>query len=115
MPASPQIVAAIGQVGVVEPPVVARDPDERGKYLLLDGHLRIEALRDRGETHVACLISTHKEAVTYNERVNQIAIIPEHRRNLKAIERRVSEEPTPPISCAYSLSAGGKFPRLAMS
>lgn len=87
-----QIVASIGQVGVVEPPVVARDPDERGKYLLLDGHLRIEALKDSGETHVACLISTDDEAFTYNKRVNRIAIIQEHRMIIKAIERGVSEE-----------------------
>lgn len=35
-----QIVASIGQVGIVEPPVVSRDRQDRGKYLLLDGHLR---------------------------------------------------------------------------
>lgn len=85
-----QIVASIGQVGIVEPPVVARDPDEPWKYLLLDGHLRIEALKDRGETHVACLISTDDEALT--KRVNRIAIIQEHRMIMKAIERGVSEE-----------------------
>jgi ParB-like chromosome segregation protein Spo0J len=86
-----QIVASIGQVGIVEPPVVARDPDEPGKYLLLDGHLRVEALKDGGETHVACLISTDDEAFTYNKRVNRIAIIQEHRMIIKAIERGVSE------------------------
>jgi ParB-like chromosome segregation protein Spo0J len=87
-----QIVASIGQVGIVEPPVVARDPDAPGKYLLLDGHLRIEALKDMGETHVACLISIDDEAFTYNKRVNRIAIIQEHRMIIKAIERGVSEQ-----------------------
>lgn len=40
-----QIVASIDQIGIVEPPVVTPDRKDRGKYLLLDGHLRIEALR----------------------------------------------------------------------
>jgi ParB-like chromosome segregation protein Spo0J len=87
-----QIVASICQVGIVEPPVVTRDRNDRGKYLLLDGHLRIEALKDGGETEVVCLISIEDEAFTYNKRVNRIAIIQEHRMILKAIERRVSEE-----------------------
>jgi ParB-like chromosome segregation protein Spo0J len=87
-----QIASSIGEVGIVEPPVVARDRGEPGKYLLLDGHLRIEALKDRGETEVVCLISFDDEAFTYNKRVNRIAIIQEHRMIIKAIERGVSEE-----------------------
>lgn len=87
-----QIVTSIGQVGIVEPPVVARDRSDRGKYLLLDGHLRIEALRDMGQTEVVCLVSIDDEAFTYNKRINRIAIIQEHRMILKAVERGVSEE-----------------------
>ena len=87
-----QIVASIGEVGIVEPPVVAPDRKDKGKYLLLDGHLRIEALKDRGETEVVCLISIDDEAFTYNKRVNRIAVIQEHRMIMKAIERGVSEE-----------------------
>src|SRR5262245_7557922 len=87
-----QIAASIAEVGIVEPPVVARDRSERGKYLLLDGHLRIEVLKERGEMDVVCLISTDDEAFTYNKRVNRIAIVQEHQMILKAIERGVSEE-----------------------
>jgi hypothetical protein len=87
-----KIAASIREVGIVEPPVVARDRDEAGKYLLLDGHLRIEVLRDMGEKEVVCLISTDDEAFTYNKRVNRIAIIQEHRMILKAVERGLSEE-----------------------
>jgi ParB-like chromosome segregation protein Spo0J len=87
-----QIVASINQVGIVEPPVVSRDRNDRSKYLLLDGHLRIEALKDRGDTEVVCLISIEDEAFTYNKRVNRIAIIQEHRMIIKAIERGVSEQ-----------------------
>jgi ParB-like chromosome segregation protein Spo0J len=45
-----QILASIREVGLVEPPAVIRDSRESGSYLLLDGHLRIEALRDLGAT-----------------------------------------------------------------
>ena len=87
-----QIAASIGEVGIVEPPVVARDRSEPGKYLLLDGHLRIEVLKDMGQTEVICLLSTDDEAFTYNKRINRIAMVQEHRMILKAAERGVSEE-----------------------
>lgn len=87
-----QIVASIREVGIVEPPVVARDRTDAGKYLLLDGHLRIDVLKDMGETDVVCLVSTDDEAFTYNKRVNRIAMIQEHRMILKAVERGVSED-----------------------
>jgi ParB-like chromosome segregation protein Spo0J len=63
-----------------------------GKYLLLDGHLRIEALKDMGETEVVCQLSTDDEAVTYNKRVSRIAIVQEHKMIMKAIERGVLEQ-----------------------
>jgi ParB-like chromosome segregation protein Spo0J len=87
-----QIAASIREVGIIEPPMVARDRDQPGKYLLLDGHLRIEILKEMGATEVICLISTDDEAFTYNKRVNRLAIVQEHRMILKAIERGVSAE-----------------------
>ena len=87
-----QIAASIREVGIIEPPVVARDHSEPGKYLLLDGHLRIDVLKDMGQTDVTCLISTDDEAFTYNKRINRLAMIQEHRMILKAIERGVPEE-----------------------
>ena len=86
-----QIAASICEVGIVEPPVVARDQSEPDKYLLLDGHLRIDVLKDMGEIDVTCLISTDDEAFTYNKRVNRLAIIQEHKMILKAVERGVPE------------------------
>jgi ParB-like chromosome segregation protein Spo0J len=87
-----QIAATIREVGIVEPPIVARDHSEPGKYLLLNGHLRIDILKDMGETDVVCLVSTDDEAFTYNKRINRIAVIQEHRMIRKAVERGVSEE-----------------------
>lgn len=87
-----QITASIREIGLVEPPVVARNGDASGSWLLLDGHVRIEALKDLGQEQVECLVSTDDEAFTYNKRISRIAPIQEHRMILKAIERGVSEE-----------------------
>ncbi len=87
-----RIAASIREVGLVEPPVVARDRGELGKYLLLDGHLRLDVLKVMGRNEVTCLISTDDEAYTYNKRVNRLAMIQEHRMIVKAIERGVPED-----------------------
>lgn len=87
-----QIQSSVQEVGLVEPPVVARIRGDRGKYLLLDGHLRIEVLRELGATEITCLIATDDEAFTYNKRVSRIAIVQERNMILAAIKRGVPEE-----------------------
>ena len=87
-----QITASIKEVGLVEPPVVTRSTGEEGTYMLLDGHIRIEVLKDLGIERVECLISTDDEAFTYNKRISRLAPIQEHKMIRKAIERGVSEE-----------------------
>ena len=59
---------------------------------LLDGHLRIQVLKDSGIQAVVCLVATDDEAYTYNKRVNRLAIIQEHRMILTALQKGVSEE-----------------------
>jgi hypothetical protein len=86
-----QIASSIAEIGLVEPPVVCRDK-QMGSYLLLDGHLRIEALKDLGHTDVECLLSTDDEAFTYNKRISRLSAIQEQRMIAKAIERNVPKE-----------------------
>jgi ParB-like chromosome segregation protein Spo0J len=43
-----QILRSVKAIGLVEAPVVSRDPTNPRQFFLLDGHLRIEALRDLG-------------------------------------------------------------------
>ena len=62
------------------------------RYYLLDGHLRIEALKDLGTETVECLVSTDDETYTYNKRINRIAAVQEHRMIKRAIERGVPED-----------------------
>lgn len=87
-----QVQSSIRKIGLVEPPVVAHDKDSPGKYLLLDGHLRIEVLREIGGREVECLIASDDEAFTYNKRISRLATIQEHHMILKAIERGVPEQ-----------------------
>ncbi|WP_024577598.1 MULTISPECIES: plasmid partitioning protein RepB C-terminal domain-containing protein [unclassified Afipia] len=87
-----QIQSSIREIGIVEPAVVARDRSEKGKYLLLDGHLRLSVLQEQGWTEVTCIIATDDEAFTYNKRVSRIAIIQERNMILAAIKRGVPEE-----------------------
>jgi hypothetical protein len=86
-----QIVASIREVGVIEPPVVAPKKKPSDPYLLLDGHLRVEALKILGESDVTCLVSTDDEAFTYNKHISRLSPIQEHRMILEAIKRGVSE------------------------
>ena len=87
-----QIVTSIRAVGLVEPPVVAPDGANPGAYFLLDGLLRLEALKDIGQTDVDCLVSLDDEAFTYNKRINRLPAPQEHRMIVRAIERGVPEE-----------------------
>lgn len=87
-----QITASISEIGIVEPPIVTPAGSKTDKYLLLDGHLRIEALKDLEINNVMCLLSLDDEAFTYNKRINRLATIQEHRMILKAIERGVPQE-----------------------
>lgn len=70
-----QIAASITEIGLVEPPVVARHPEAADTWLLLDGHMRIEVLKDSGAHEVECLISTDDEAFTYNRQISRLAPI----------------------------------------
>lgn len=87
-----QITASVREVGLVEAPVVARDKNQPNIFLLLDGHLRIEILKDLGKTEVECLISTDDEAFTYNKRISRLAAVQEYKMIRRAIERGVPEE-----------------------
>lgn len=86
-----QIAQSIREIGLVEPPVVARDVAAPGRYLLLDGHLRVEILKDAAVTEVECLVSTDDEAVTYNRSVNRISPMMERSMIVRALERGVPE------------------------
>ncbi|MEW5685249.1 MAG: plasmid partitioning protein RepB C-terminal domain-containing protein [Pseudomonadota bacterium] len=86
-----RIATSVAHLGLVEPLVVAKQ-DANGTFLLLDGHVRLSALRDQGAIEAQCLIATDDEGFTYNKRVNRLATIQEHYMIVRALDRGVSEE-----------------------
>jgi len=69
-----QIKCTLKTIGLIEPILIFIDP-VKNDIKILDGHLRIEALRDLGETKVECLVSTIYDTYTPNKKVNQVTII----------------------------------------
>lgn len=87
-----QILASIGEVGLIEPLTVTAVDQQSGNHILLDGHIRLLALRDLGHDNASCLVATDDEAYTYNNRINRLSTIQEHFMIRRAIERGVSLE-----------------------
>ena len=86
-----QIAASVREVGLIEPIVVTRQKGHRGVFLLLDGHVRLQILKDFGALVTTCLVATDDEAFTYNKRISRLATIQEHKMILKAVECGVPE------------------------
>ncbi|MGD0581222.1 MAG: ParB N-terminal domain-containing protein, partial [Bryobacteraceae bacterium] len=87
-----QILSSVREVGIIEPLIIFPHDAKTGSYLLLDGHVRLEVLRELGLSHARCLVATDDEAYTYNKRVNRLATIQEHLMILKAIKNGLSED-----------------------
>src|SRR6266850_1899613 len=82
---------SIKEVGMIEP--LAVHPAAGGKnYYVLDGHLRVLALKQLGHTEADCIIAKDDESFTYNNHINRVSPIQEHRMMLRAINNGVSVE-----------------------
>lgn len=80
------ILESIKEMGMIEPLVVHRQKDNSDSYLLLDGHLRLFALKALGETAADCILANDDESFTYNARVNRLAAIQEHKMIVRAVQ-----------------------------
>ncbi|OTP75924.1 plasmid partitioning protein RepB C-terminal domain-containing protein [Caballeronia sordidicola] len=87
-----QIKSSIEEVGMIEPLSVMPADTTSGQHVLLDGHLRLVALQDLHIETAACLVATDDESYTFNNRVNRLSTIQEHRMIRRAVERGVSPE-----------------------
>lgn len=87
-----QIVSSIREIGLIEPlSVIKPDPDAAG-FLLLDGNLRVLALKALGQDTAPCLIAKDFETYTYNHRINRLSTVQEHYMLRRAIDKGVSKE-----------------------
>ena len=87
-----QVLTSVREVGIIEHLIVYRLREMPGKYLLLDGHLRLDVLKSLGQKRVSCLLSTDDEGFTYNHKISRLSPIQEHFMLPKAVEKGVSEE-----------------------
>jgi hypothetical protein len=85
-----QIVASIDSVGLIEPLTIGKADNVNGMHVLLDGHIRLLAMRELGFTNTPCLMAIDDESYTYNNRVNRLSTIQEHFMIRRAVERGVT-------------------------
>lgn len=86
------IAASVLEVGIIEPLIVYPEKGSKGLYVVLDGHVRLEILKDLGRAKVTCLVAKDDENYTYNTHVSRVAPIQEVSMIRKAIANGVSEE-----------------------
>ncbi len=87
-----QIVSSIHEIGLIEPLSVIQHDPAKSEFILLDGHLRVLALKDLGIHEAPCLLAKDDETYTYNHRINRLSTIQEHYMIRRAIDRGVSKE-----------------------
>ncbi|MCY1348613.1 RepB plasmid partitioning protein [compost metagenome] len=87
-----QIRSSIEEIGLIEPLSVTPADQQSGQHVLLDGHIRLIALRELGFVEASCLVATDDESFTYNNRINRLSTIQEHFMLRRAIDRGVSPE-----------------------
>ena len=87
-----QILTSVREVGLVEPPVVKQAPHKKGGFFILDGHLRVEALREIGVSEVDCLVAVEDDTYTYNKHVNRLSAVQNHRMIVRAANNGASPE-----------------------
>lgn len=89
------IKSLIEVCGVIQPLVVypcEADGPDKGKFRILDGHLRWDILNSLGHEEEECIISTDDEGYTYNHKVNRVSTIQSHYMIMKIIKEGVPEE-----------------------
>jgi hypothetical protein len=85
------IAASVRELGLIEPLIIFPQAGAPGCFLLLDGHSRLEILKDLRHPDAKCLVAIDDEAFTYNHKVSRLSAIQEHFMILKAIKGGVSE------------------------
>lgn len=87
-----QIRSSIIEVGLIEPLSITPAIRDSAQHMLLDGHIRLIAMRDLGFADAPCLVAADDEGYTYNSRINRLSTIQEHFMIRRAIERGVSPD-----------------------
>jgi ParB-like chromosome segregation protein Spo0J len=81
-----KVAASVREIGVVEPIMVHPAKGMRDKYLILDGHVRVDLLRELGKTEAVCLVAIEDDSFTYNRQISRLAPIQQNKMILRAID-----------------------------
>lgn len=84
-----QIRASIEEINLIEPLSITAVDRKTGQHLLLDGHIRLHAMKDLGYVEVPCLVATEDESYTYNNRISRLSTIQEHLMIRRAVDRGI--------------------------
>lgn len=87
------ILTSIRELGIIEPLAVHRQQTNvagAAAFVLLDGHLRLHALKALGASEALCLLSTDDEGFTFNRQINRLTPVQEHQMILTAIQQGIS-------------------------
>lgn len=87
------ILISIRELGVIEPLAVYRQQtnvEGAQAFVLLDGHLRLHALKALGTREALCLLATDDEGFTYNQQISRLTPVQEHKMILTAVRKGIS-------------------------
>lgn len=86
------ILSSIEEVGLIEPLTISKVDPRTGQHVLLDGHIRVLALRQLEFVDAPCFVALDDESYTYNNRINRLSTIQEHFMIRRAVDRGVTPE-----------------------
>ena len=85
------ILKSLPEIGLIEPLMVYPQKGGDG-WLVLDGHLRLLALKQLGWKTAEIIVATEDDRYTYNARVNRLPPIQAHKMIAKAVKNGVKPE-----------------------
>lgn len=86
------ILSSVRELGIIEPLAVYQLESRDGDYGLLDGHMRLEALKQLGQQRAPCMISLDDEGFTFNRHINRITAVQEHKMSRASLDKGASAE-----------------------
>jgi ParB-like chromosome segregation protein Spo0J len=86
------IVDSIPELGLIEPLMVYPQKGNQENWIVLDGHLRLLAVKQLGWQTVDVIVASEDDRYTYNSRVNRLPPIQAHKMIVKAVRNGVKPE-----------------------
>jgi hypothetical protein len=86
------LIGSIPSIGLTNPIAVYPQGKDGKQWIVLDGHLRLLALKQLGWKQVEVIVASEDDRYTYNARVNRLPPIQCHKMIVKAVRNGVKPE-----------------------